>query len=62
MVSSLNGVGSFHPTLLKQLHEQYGSTLMQTLRKLTSWLADIDWERLLDTTDVNQALRNWEGT
>ena len=39
MVSSLNGVGSFHPTMLKQLHEQYGSTLMQTLRKLTScWL------------------------
>ena len=39
MVSFLNGVGSFHPTMLKQLHKQYGSTLMQTLRKLTScWL------------------------
>ena len=31
-------------------------------QKANELLADTDWEKLLDTTDVNQALRNWEGT
>ena len=30
--------------------------------KANELLADTDWEKLLDTTDVNQALRNWEST
>jgi len=30
--------------------------------KANKLLVDMDWEQLLDILDLNQALRNWEGT
>ena len=58
MVSSLNGVGK-KKTTTAQTVWKYSHADFEKANEL---LADIDWEKLLDTTDVNQALRNWEGT
>ena len=62
MVSSLNGIGSFHPTMLKTTARTVWKYSHADFEKANELPADIDWEKLLDTTDVNQALRNWEGT
>ena len=58
MVSLL---GDFYLTVLRQLYHQFGGILkLHDFDKANRLLADVDWEHLLDTLDVNQALQSWE--